>query len=199
MTDHDLDVELVDDDAGDTTGSGGGPVPGGWAASGPLAGFLDGMPLAKVAAVAAAGLVLGFLGGRVSAPESMVAVPMAAQVVSPTAPATAPAIGPRTDTTERPEPYDAGTTYPAPPSAAGAATGGPSGLATGDPGKAKPGSAVTSDPLLAGYSTRIPPFYIKQRCLRVDETENVPPELCLRKWELLSPTVQDLWRKGIPI
>ena len=195
MSGHDLDVELADDDVWDTTDSGSGPVPGGgWAASGPLAGFLDGMPLAKVAAVAAAGLVLGFIGGRVSAPESMVAVPMAAQVASPTAPATAPAIDPRTDTTERPEPYDAGTTYPAPPEG-----GGLSGLATGDPAKPKPGGTVTSDPLLAGYSTRIPPFYIKQRCLEEDETKNVPPEQCLRKWELLSPTQQNLWRNGIPI
>ena len=196
MSDHDLDAELADVDAWDTTDSSSGPVPGGdWPAGGPLAGFLDGMPLPKVAAVAAAGLVLGFIGGRVTAPESMVAVPMAAQVASPTTPAAPP----RADTTERPAPYDAGTTYPAPPSAASPTTGDPSGLATGDPWKPKPGGTVTSDPLLAGYSTRIPPFYIKQRCLEEDETKNVPPEQCLRKWELLTPTQQNLWRDGIPI
>ena len=143
-----------------------------------------------IAAAVAAGLVVGFLGGKATTGAPALAP---AAVVSSPSPASGQASTPATPTLP---PYNAGTTYPAPPSpsataAASVPTYSPGDLATGDPLKAphapvggRPNgrplkATAAADPLLAGYSTRISPQYIKMLCLPVDKG----PDACLRAWE----------------
>ena len=126
-----------------------------------------------IAAAAAAGLVVGFLAGGATTGATTPAT--AAVVASPP-----PAPGqPSTPATPTLPPYNAGTTYPAAPpptTAATAPTHDPGRLATGDPLKA---TTAAADPLLAGYSTRIAPWYVKTICQPADKD----PDACLVAWE----------------
>lgn len=124
-----------------------------------------------LAAAAAAGLAVGFLAGGATtgAPTPATAALVAS---TPTAP-----VQPSTPATPTLPPYNAGTAYPgAPPTtAATAPTHDPGWLATGDPYKA---TTPAADPLLAGYSTRIAPWYVKTVCYPY-----VRPDACLVQWE----------------
>ena len=122
-----------------------------------------------LAAAAAAGLVIGFLAGGATtgaptpATAAVVASTPTAPGGTPTKAATAPThdpgdlatgnpwdVRPTTPTTTpTPPTYNAGTTYPA-----------------------------SGDPLLAGYSTRSAPQYVKMLCYPY-----VRPDACLVQWE----------------
>ena len=137
---------------------------------------------AHLAVAVAGALVVGFLAGK--ATSGPVSVAPAAAVATPSS---APPANPAPSTGTLP-PYNAGTTYPAPPSpsataAASVPTYSPGELATGNPqGFPVPHPAkatATSDPLLAGYSTRIAPWYVKMLC----QPAGKGPDACLVAWE----------------
>ena len=151
-------IDLEDSDGAESTDGGGWTRPA--------------FTAAHIAAAVAAGLVVGFLGGK--ATSGAPALAPAAVVSSPS-----PASGqPSTPATPTLPPDNAGTTYPgAPPTtAATVPTHDPGWLATGDPYKA---TTAAADPLLAGYSTRISPQYVKMFCLPAGKG----PDACLRAWE----------------
>lgn len=151
-------IDLEDSDDAESTDGGGWTRPA--------------FTAAHIAAAVAAGLVVGFLGGNAT---SGATTPATAAVVASPSPAPGQASTPATPT---PPPYNAGTTYPgAPPTtAATAPTHDPGWLATGDPLKA---TTAAADPLLAGYSTRIAPWYVKTICQGADKGTDA----CLVMWE----------------
>ena len=174
-------IDLEDSDGAENTDGGGWTRPA--------------FTAAHLAVAVAGALVVGFLGGK--ATTGPVSVAPAAAVATPSS---APSTNPAPSTGTLP-PYNAGTTYPAPPSPSATAsarvpTYSPGELATGNPGGftvPHPAKATaTSDPLLAGYSTRIAPWYIKTFCLGADKG----PDACLVAWE--TSTWGHIYPNGYP-